>query len=133
MIKEKNNKPFIILINPQLDENIGAVARAMLNFEFRNLRIVKNIWKVNKQSISMSAGAESILRNAEVFKSLQEATKDLNCIYATTNRKRSLNLKVVDLKTCIKEISEIKKKSLELYLDRREVELIMMILLYAIK
>lgn len=110
MIKEKNNKPFIILINPQLDENIGAVARAMLNFEFRNLRIVKNIWKVNKQSISMSAGAESILRNAEVFKSLQEATKDLNCIYATTNRKRSLNLKVVDLKTCIKEISEIKKK-----------------------
>ena len=68
MRKEKNINPYIILIEPQLDENIGAVARAMLNFEFCNLRLVKKKWSVNKKSSRMSAGAEIILKNTKVFK-----------------------------------------------------------------
>ena len=55
------------MLNPQLDENIGSVARAMLNFDFYNLRIVKEKWKPNKTSINMSAGAESILKNAKIY------------------------------------------------------------------
>ena len=42
MINKKNIFPIIILLEPQLEENIGAVARAMLNFNFKNLRIIKN-------------------------------------------------------------------------------------------
>ena len=75
MRKEKNNNFYIILIKPQLEENVGAVARAMLNFEFQNLRIVKNKWKPNRKSLSMSAGADTIIRNAQIYKSLEEATK----------------------------------------------------------
>ena len=112
MIKEKNNYPYIILINPQLDENIGAVARAMLNFEFQKLRIVKDKWEPNKKSLSMSAGADSILKNAKIYKFLEDATKDLHYIYATTNRKRSLNLEVLTLKKGINEIAQIKKNKI---------------------
>jgi len=110
--KEKNNNFYIILIKPQLEENVGAVARAMLNFEFQNLRIVKNKWKPNRKSLSMSAGADIIIRNAQIYKSLEEATKDLHYLYATTNRKRSLNLKVVNLKKGINEIVQIKNKKI---------------------
>ena len=112
MIKKKNNYPYIILINPQLDENIGAVARAMLNFEFQKLRIVKDKWEPNKKSLSMSAGADSILKNAKIYKSLEDATKDLHYLYATTNRKRSLNLEVLTLKKGINEIAQIKKNKI---------------------
>ena len=112
MGKEKNNSFYIILIKPQLEENIGAVARAMLNFDFHNLRIIKDKWKPNKKSISMSAGADAIIKNAKVYKSLEEATKDLHYLYATTNRKRSLNLKVVNLKKGIDEIIKIKNKKI---------------------
>ena len=96
------------MLNPQLDENIGAVARAMLNFDFHNLRIVKEKWKPNKTSINMSAGAESILKNAKIYKSLDDSAKDLNYLYATTNRSRSLNLKTNNLKKSINEITKIK-------------------------
>ena len=83
MIKEKNNYPYIILINPQLDENIGAVARAMLNFEFQKLRIVKDKWEPNKKSLSMSAGADSILKNAKIYKFLEDATKENGCMWTS--------------------------------------------------
>ena len=66
----------IILFEPQLDENIGAVARAMLNFNLSNLRIIKKGWKPNKVSIKNSAKADSILKNAKVFKSLEEGIKE---------------------------------------------------------
>jgi tRNA/rRNA methyltransferase len=108
--KEKNINPYIILIEPQLDENIGAVARAMLNFEFCNLRLVKKKWSVNKKSSRMSAGAEIILKNTKVFQDLKDASKDLHYLYATTNRKRSLNLPVFNLKKGIKEMNKIKNK-----------------------
>ena len=110
MGKEKYINPYIILIEPQLDENIGAVARAMLNFEFCNLRLIKKKWSVNKKSLRMSAGAEIILKNAKVFQNLKDATKDLHYLCATTNRKRSLNLPVFDLKKVIKEMKQIKNK-----------------------
>ena len=110
MRKEKNINPYIILIEPQLDENIGAVARAMLNFEFCNLRLVKKKWSVNKKSSRMSAGAEIILKNTKVFQDLKDASKDLHYLYATTNRKRSLNLPVFNLKKGIKEMNKIKNK-----------------------
>ena len=109
----KNNKntysPVIILLEPQLEENIGGVARAMLNFNIHNLRIVKKKkWVPSKISLKMSAGADEILKKAKVFKNLKDAISDLQYVYATSNRKRDLNIKVVNLKKGIELINQYK-------------------------
>ncbi len=107
---KSNNKfsPVIILLEPQLEENIGAVARAMLNFNLHNLRIIKKNWRPNKISLKTSAKADEILKNAQVFKSLEEAINDLQFVFATSNRKRDLNTDVVNLKQGTKIINNYK-------------------------
>ena len=107
---KSNNKfsPVIILLEPQLEENIGAVARAMLNFNLHNLRIIKKNWRPNKISLKNSAKADEILKNAQVFKNLEEAINDLQFVFATSNRKRDLNTDVVNLKQGTKIINNYK-------------------------
>ena len=107
----KSNKkffPVIILLEPQLEENIGAVARAMLNFNLHNLRIINKTWRPNKVSLKTSAKADEILKNAQVFKNLEEAINDLQFVFATSNRKRDLNTDVVNLKQGTKIINNYK-------------------------
>lgn len=107
----KSNKkftPIIILLEPQLEENIGAVARAMLNFNFHNIRIIKKKWKPSKISFRTSAKADEILKKAKVFNNLYEAISDLQYVYATSNRKRDLNIEVVNLKQGTKTINNYK-------------------------
>ena len=105
----KSNKKFfpaIILLEPQLEENIGAVARAMLNFDLHHLRIIKKKkWKPSNISFKNSAKADEILKNAIVFKNLEEAIKDLEYVVATSNRKRDLNIEVVNLKQGVKIVN----------------------------
>ena len=108
MKSNKNFSPVIILLEPQLEENIGAVARAMLNFNLHNLRIIKKKWQPSKISFKTSAKADEILKNTQVFENLDEAINDLQYIYATSNRKRDLNIDVVNLKQGIKIISNYK-------------------------
>ena len=108
MKSNKNFSPVIILLEPQLEENIGAVARAMLNFNLHNLRIIKKKWLPSKISFKTSAKADEILKNTQVFENLDEAINDLQYIYATSNRKRDLNIDVVNLKQGIKIISNYK-------------------------
>ena len=98
MKSKKNFSPIIILFEPQLEENIGAVARAMLNFNFHNIRIIKKGWKPSKVTFKNSAKADEILKNAKVFNNLEDAINDLHYIFATSNRKRDLNTDVVNLK-----------------------------------
>ena len=107
----KSNKkfpPVIILLEPQLEENIGAVARAMLNFNLHNLRIIKKRWRPNKISFKTSAKADEILKKAQAFKNLEEAINDLQFVFATSNRKRDLNTDVVNLKQGTKIINHYK-------------------------
>ena len=107
----KSNKkftPIIILLEPQLEENIGAVARAMLNFNFHNVRIIKKKWKPSRISLRTSAKADEILKKAKVFNNLDEAISDLQYVYATSNRKRDLNIEVVNLKQGAKNINNYK-------------------------
>ena len=108
MINKKNIFPIIILLEPQLEENIGAVARAMLNFNFKNLRIIKNKWKPKKITFNNAAKADEILKKAKVFNNLEDAIKDLQYVYATSNRKRDLSTEVVNLKKGIKIINNNK-------------------------
>ena len=92
----QNNRPVVILVEPQLGENIGAVARAMLNCGLRELRLVRprDGWP-NPAAEAMASGAIEVLTSAEVFKQTKDAVWDLNRLFATTARQRDLAKKVV--------------------------------------
>ena len=105
MDKEKfqNNRPVVILVEPQLGENIGAVARAMLNCGLRELRLVRprDGWP-NPAAEAMASGAKEVLKSTEVFEQTEEAVWDLNRLFATTARQRDLAKKVVTPKEAAK-------------------------------
>ena len=105
MNKEKfqNNRPVVILVEPQLGENIGAVARAMLNCGLRELRLVRprDGWP-NPAAEAMASGAKEVLKSAEVFEQTEDAVWDLNRLFATTARQRNLAKKVATPKEAAK-------------------------------
>ena len=100
---------FIILVKPQLGQNIGSIARIMKNLNFKNLRIInpRDGWP-NQDAISTSAGADDILTSARVFNSISEACNDLNYLFASSARKRDLNLKPLSLVDTISSLDKIK-------------------------
>lgn len=81
--------PAIILVEPQLGENIGMVARAMANFGLVELRLVKprDGWPSDKARAAASK-ADHVIDGAIVYDTLEEAIADLNFVYATTARSR---------------------------------------------
>jgi len=83
--------PAIILVKPQLGENIGMVARAMLNCGLTDLRIVKprDGWP-SDHAIRASSGALEKGVNARIFETTAEAVKDLHFTFATTVRPRDM-------------------------------------------
>lgn len=87
--------PCVILCEPQLAQNIGAVARVMGNFGLNELRLVKprDGWP-QADAWPMATGAEEILEAARVFASLPEALADLGLVLATTARPRETALPV---------------------------------------
>ena len=79
--------PIIILVEPQLGENIGAAARAMANFGLPRLRLVKprEGWP-NPQAVKMASGADRVLDGAALYDTLEAAIADCNLVLATTAR-----------------------------------------------
>jgi len=79
--------PVVILVEPQLGENIGMAARAMGNFALSRLRIVnpRDGWP-NIAAQRAAAGADHILQTAELFDTVQAAVADLDLVFATTAR-----------------------------------------------
>ncbi|MBW8892890.1 MAG: RNA methyltransferase, partial [Burkholderiales bacterium] len=90
-----NPPPCVILNQPQLAENIGAVARVMANFGLSDLRLVKprDGWPQERAWASAS-GADWPLDNAKVFDRLEDAIADLKLVFATTARPRETRLPV---------------------------------------
>ena len=88
--------PVFILVRPQMGENIGAAARAMLNFGLERLRIVepRDGWP-NPKAVAMASGAGRVLDFAGVFGSVQAALADCDYVFATTARGRELTKPVV--------------------------------------
>ena len=88
--------PAVILVRPQLGQNIGACARAMLNFGLNDLRLVcpRDGWP-NADAAPSASGADSVLAAARVFDTVQAAVADLSYVYATTVRGRELTRPVV--------------------------------------
>ena len=83
--------PVIVLVNPQLGENIGAAARAMANFGLAELRLVdpRDGWP-NETARATAAKADHIIEAVRVFDTLEDAIGDLNFVYATTARQREM-------------------------------------------
>ncbi|MBA4161696.1 MAG: rRNA methyltransferase [Novosphingobium sp.] len=95
-IQGRKREPIIVLVRPQLGENIGKAARAMLNFGLTELRLVapRDGWP-NPSAGPAAAGADVVLEQAQVFGTLAEAVADCAHVYATTVRKRGVTKPVL--------------------------------------
>jgi len=100
-----DDAPSIILINPQLGENIGMAARAILNNSLGHLRLVAPVhgWP-NEHAIKPSAGAKVVLDTVEVFANTKQAVADLTHVYATTARDRDMTKRVITAKAAASEM-----------------------------
>ena len=101
----ENNPPIIVLVRPQLGENIGKAARAMLNFGLTEMRLVspRDGWP-NPSAGPAAAGADVVLERASVHETLAEAVTDCAHVYATTVRKRGVTKPVVTPEEAAREI-----------------------------
>ncbi|MEM8833947.1 MAG: RNA methyltransferase [Pseudomonadota bacterium] len=95
----------IILVNPQMGENIGAAARAMANFGLKNLILInpRDGWP-NKAAEANSVGAFEHLNDIKVFETLKEAIAPYQVIFATTARPRDMRKKVFTPQKAIENI-----------------------------
>jgi tRNA/rRNA methyltransferase len=108
--------PAIVLVRPQLGENIGKAARAMLNFGLSDLRLVapRDGWP-NPTAGPAASGADTVLEQARVFQSVAEAVADCVNVYATTVRKRGLVLPVVTPEQAAQEMRALPGRSAVLF------------------
>jgi len=97
--------PAIILVEPQLGENIGAVARAMLNCGLTDLRLVnpRDGWP-SEPAQRAAAGADIVIDGARVFDSTAAAIADLHAVFATTARLRDMVKPVLSPKAAVQRI-----------------------------
>lgn len=88
--------PAVILVRPQLGENIGGACRVMLNFGLTDLRLVapRDGWP-NPAADAMAAGALPVLENARVYPTTEAAVADLKYVMAATARRRELEIPVM--------------------------------------
>ena len=88
--------PIIILVRPQLGQNIGKAARAMLNFGLTELRLVspRDGWP-NPDAGPAASGADRVLEQATVFTTVADAIADCSQVFASTVRRRELVLPVI--------------------------------------
>ena len=89
--------PVVILTRPQMGENIGAAARAMMNCGLVDLRLVapRDGWP-NAAALPMASGGKSIIENAHVFDTVAAATSDISFLAATSARRRDLAIRSCD-------------------------------------
>ncbi|MCX7863834.1 MAG: RNA methyltransferase [Novosphingobium sp.] len=108
----KAEHPVFVLVRPQLGENIGKAARAMLNFGLEEMRLVapRDGWP-NPSAGPAAAGADRVLARASVHATLAEAVADCAHVYATTVRKRGVTKPVVTPEQAAAEIHRMPGRS----------------------
>jgi tRNA/rRNA methyltransferase len=91
-----NQPPVIVLVRPQLGQNIGKAARAMLNFGLTDMRLVapRDGWP-NPDAGPAASGADVVLERAQVFATAAEAVADCPLVFASTVRRRDLVMPVL--------------------------------------
>jgi len=97
--------PAIVLVAPQLGENIGATARAMANGALTELRLVRprDGWP-NRKADANAVGAIDILDAVQLFPTTEAAIADMNAVYATTARHRGMTKRVLTPHAAVAEI-----------------------------
>jgi tRNA/rRNA methyltransferase len=110
------NKPVIVLVRPQLGQNIGKTARAMLNFGLTEMRLVapRDGWP-NPDAGPAASGADIVLEQARVFDTVQEAIADCSSVYASTVRRRDLIMPVIGPEDMANQIAASSKRSAILF------------------
>jgi len=108
--------PVIVLVRPQLGENIGKAARAMLNFGLTEMRLVapRDGWP-NPSAGPAASGADIVLEKAQVFDSVAEAVADCAHVFATTVRKRGVTKPVVTPEQAARDIRAAGERSAILF------------------
>ncbi len=108
--------PVIVLVRPQLGENIGKAARAMLNFGLTEMRLVspRDGWP-NPSAGPAASGADSVLAEAKLYETVADAVADCAHVYATTVRKRGVTKPVVTPEQAAREISSREGRSAILF------------------
>ena len=88
--------PVIVLVRPQLGQNIGKAARAMLNFGLTEMRLVapRDGWP-NPDAGPSASGADVVLEQARLFDSVEDAIADCSQVFASTVRRRDLVMPVL--------------------------------------
>jgi len=104
----------VILVKPQLGENIGMVARAMLNCALLDLRLVapRDGWP-NPLAYKTASGADVVLENARVFDTTEEAIADLGHVFATTARARDMSKDVLTPSGAAKEMRDLRAQEVQ--------------------
>jgi len=106
----KRASPIVILVRPQLPENIGMVARAMMNCGLSELRLVSpNRSYLSEKALSASSGAQEILKQAKVCDSLSDALKDVQYSFSTTARSRDMVKPIYSPQRAAKKINSFLK------------------------
>jgi cysteinyl-tRNA synthetase/tRNA/rRNA methyltransferase len=107
------NSPVVILVRPQLADNVGAVARAMANGGLFHLRLVapRDGWP-QERAWRMASGADRVLDQAEVFPDVAAAVADLHHVFATCPRPRHIIKPVLTARGGAAELREITNRGL---------------------
>ncbi len=109
------NKFGIILIKPQLGENIGACARSMKNFGLANLKIVSPKFSFpNHKTKVTSVGAFDIINKTKVYSNIEDALKTFDTVISFSARKRDINKKHLTISDFSKILKKIKYKKVGL-------------------
>lgn len=107
----RNNAPVFILVRPQMAENIGMAARAMLNCGIYQMRLVApKESHLSDKAISAASGAEIILHNAQTYDTTEQAIADCDYIYATTARRRGMIKSIQTAHSAAEEMVKIQQK-----------------------
>ncbi|MCM8557093.1 RNA methyltransferase [Sphingomicrobium sediminis] len=111
-----SDKPIVVLVNPQLGQNIGKAARAMLNFGLTEMRLVapRDGWP-NPEAGPAASGADIVLDQAKVYDTTAEALADVSLVFASTVRRRELKTPVVGPEDMAREIHANEGKSAILF------------------
>lgn len=108
--------PVIVLVRPQLAENIGKAARAMLNFGLTELRLVspRDGWP-NPLAGPAASGADVVLANARLFDTTTAAVADCAHVFATTVRRRGVTKPVLTPEAAARDIRTLPGRSAVLF------------------
>lgn len=96
----------VILVEPEKAGNVGMIARAMRNFGFKRLRIVRPMFESFDRALATAMRAQDVIREAEIVSTLEEARKGVDLLIGTTARisRYSVDRKAVPVRDLIKEV-----------------------------